>query len=255
MARTFGRPWLTQPSPHDDILINVEAFRGAIRKGNWKLIKIALLPGKTELFDLSEGPGRAEQRRGPVSRDCARFGSATISLRHGDEAERVDQSSTAFLGAQGKTILIPTSTSTTADCRTRSPGFRDDRDRCLGAAGGRPVLQSSTKRTSAVGSFAAFLARLKRRPLFLRKRAQSGPRALRFRSDLKLVHQTNQLPVGSPGRAGPEQFDQGALAVGCIRSSICVGCDRQIAGIGAVQNSFHVVSRFCQKLPARRAVG
>ena len=35
-----------QPSPHEDILINVEAFRGAIRKGNWKLVKIALLPGR-----------------------------------------------------------------------------------------------------------------------------------------------------------------------------------------------------------------
>ena len=29
-------------STHEDILINVEAFRGAIRKGNWKLVKIAL---------------------------------------------------------------------------------------------------------------------------------------------------------------------------------------------------------------------
>jgi arylsulfatase A-like enzyme len=35
----------------------VEAFRGAIRKGNWKFVKIALLPGKTELFDLSKDPG------------------------------------------------------------------------------------------------------------------------------------------------------------------------------------------------------
>jgi hypothetical protein len=40
-------------SPHEDVLINAEAFRGAIRKGNWKVVKIALLPGKTELFDLS----------------------------------------------------------------------------------------------------------------------------------------------------------------------------------------------------------
>jgi hypothetical protein len=32
-----------KPSPHEDILINVEAFRGAIRKGTWKLIKVALL--------------------------------------------------------------------------------------------------------------------------------------------------------------------------------------------------------------------
>ena len=49
-----------QPSPHDDILINVEAFRGAIRKDNWKLVKIALLPGKTELFDLSKDPGEQD---------------------------------------------------------------------------------------------------------------------------------------------------------------------------------------------------
>ncbi len=45
-----------KPSPHEDILINVEAVRGAIRKGNWKLVKIALLPGKTELFDLAKDP-------------------------------------------------------------------------------------------------------------------------------------------------------------------------------------------------------
>ena len=45
------------PSPHDDILINVEAFRGAVRKGDWKLIKIALLPGKTQLFNLARDPG------------------------------------------------------------------------------------------------------------------------------------------------------------------------------------------------------
>ena len=52
-------PTVTQgkPSPHEDILINVEAFRGSIRQGNWKLIKVATLPGKTELFDLAKDPG------------------------------------------------------------------------------------------------------------------------------------------------------------------------------------------------------
>ena len=52
-------PTVTQgkPSPHDDILINVEAVRGSIRQGNWKLIKIATLPGKTELYDLAKDPG------------------------------------------------------------------------------------------------------------------------------------------------------------------------------------------------------
>jgi hypothetical protein len=35
----------------------VEAFRGAVRRGDWKLVKLALLPGKTELFDLAKDPG------------------------------------------------------------------------------------------------------------------------------------------------------------------------------------------------------
>jgi hypothetical protein len=47
-----------KPSPHDDLLINVEAFRGAIIKGQWKLVKFALLPGKAELFDLKADPAR-----------------------------------------------------------------------------------------------------------------------------------------------------------------------------------------------------
>jgi hypothetical protein len=42
-----------KPSPHEDILINVEAFRGAVRKGDWKLIKVALLPGKKELYNIA----------------------------------------------------------------------------------------------------------------------------------------------------------------------------------------------------------
>jgi hypothetical protein len=46
-ARTFGRPLPEgQPSPNEDVLINMEAFRGAIRKGDWKLMMVALLPGK-----------------------------------------------------------------------------------------------------------------------------------------------------------------------------------------------------------------
>jgi hypothetical protein len=31
-------------SPNEDILIDVEAFRGAVREGDWKLMKVALLP-------------------------------------------------------------------------------------------------------------------------------------------------------------------------------------------------------------------
>lgn len=45
-----------KPSLNEDILVNVEAFRGVLRKGNWKLVKVALLPGKTELFELPTDP-------------------------------------------------------------------------------------------------------------------------------------------------------------------------------------------------------
>ncbi len=46
-----------EPSPHSDILINVEFHRGAVRKGKWKLVKHAALPSRVELFDLSTDPG------------------------------------------------------------------------------------------------------------------------------------------------------------------------------------------------------
>ena len=80
-----------QPSPHDDILVNVEAFRGAIIKGNWKLVKIALLPGKTELFDLAADPGEKNNvaaQNPDVVRDLE---SPPDRLRQAAEDERVDQ--------------------------------------------------------------------------------------------------------------------------------------------------------------------
>ena len=43
-------------SPHEDILINAEFHRGAIRRDRWKLVKTAALPSKTELYDLDTDP-------------------------------------------------------------------------------------------------------------------------------------------------------------------------------------------------------
>ena len=96
-----------QPSPHEDYLINVEAFRGAVRKGDWKLVKIALLPGKTELFDLSKDPGEqnnvADQFPEIVSDLEARL------VAYAGQAKRSEwiKAQSAFLGAQGKTIFDP----------------------------------------------------------------------------------------------------------------------------------------------------
>jgi arylsulfatase A-like enzyme len=43
-------------SPRDEIVYNIEPFRAALRKGNWKLVWKSLLPPKVELFDLAADP-------------------------------------------------------------------------------------------------------------------------------------------------------------------------------------------------------
>jgi arylsulfatase A-like enzyme len=96
-----------KPSPHDDVLINVEAFRGAIRKGNWKLVKVALLPGKTELFDLAADPGEttsvADQHPEIVKELEARLLAYAIEAK----PSLWMKAQLNFVGAQGKTILDP----------------------------------------------------------------------------------------------------------------------------------------------------
>ena len=96
-----------KPSPHDDILVNVEAFRGAIIKGKWKLVKIALLPGKTELFDLTADPGEkndvAEQNP-EVVRDLER---RLIAYAKEQKMSEWLKAQPDYLGAQGKTVFDP----------------------------------------------------------------------------------------------------------------------------------------------------
>jgi arylsulfatase A-like enzyme len=96
-----------KPSPHDDILVNVEAFRGAIIKGRWKLVKIALLPGKTELFDLTADPGEkndvAEQNP-EVVRDLE---SRLIAYAKEQKMSEWLKAQPDYLGAQGKTVFDP----------------------------------------------------------------------------------------------------------------------------------------------------
>ncbi|MBL0075852.1 MAG: sulfatase-like hydrolase/transferase [Rhodocyclaceae bacterium] len=45
------------PGPHSDILVNVEAYRGSIRQGKWKLVHTITWPQSTELFDLDADIG------------------------------------------------------------------------------------------------------------------------------------------------------------------------------------------------------
>ena len=45
-----------QPSPRTEIVYNVEPFRAAIRKGDWKLIWRTLLPAAVELYNIAQDP-------------------------------------------------------------------------------------------------------------------------------------------------------------------------------------------------------
>ncbi len=96
-----------EPSPHEDVLINVEAFRGAIRKGNWKLVKIALLPGKTELFDLSKDPGEEHNVADQNPDIVADLESRLLAYAKEKKPSEWIKAQPAFLGAQGKTIFDP----------------------------------------------------------------------------------------------------------------------------------------------------
>ena len=96
-----------KPSPNEDILINVESIRGAIRKGNWKLVKWATLPGKTELFDLAKDPAEktnvADQHPDIVKDLEARL----IAYAKEQKPSEWIKAQPAFVGAQGETVFDP----------------------------------------------------------------------------------------------------------------------------------------------------
>ncbi len=96
-----------KPSPHEDILINVELFRGAIRKGKWKLLKLAVLPGKTELFDVEKDPGEKDNvadRHPDVVKDLE--GRLLAYARQAKMSEWM-KAQVDFLGAQSETAFDP----------------------------------------------------------------------------------------------------------------------------------------------------
>jgi arylsulfatase A-like enzyme len=103
--------WLTlaegKPIAREDILINVEAFRGSVTKGKWKLVKLAALPGKTELFDLEADPGEKNnvaERNPEVVRDLE---ARLMAYAKEQKMSLWLKAQPDYLGAQGKTILDP----------------------------------------------------------------------------------------------------------------------------------------------------
>jgi arylsulfatase A-like enzyme len=96
-----------RPSPHEDYLVNVEAFRGAVRKGDWKLVKIALLPGRTELFDLAKDPGEKDNVADQFPEIVNDLSARLLTYAREQKPSLWIKAQPAFLGAQGKTILDP----------------------------------------------------------------------------------------------------------------------------------------------------
>jgi arylsulfatase A-like enzyme len=45
-----------QPSPRQEVVYNIESFRGGVRQGDWKLIWRTPLPSKLELFNIAQDP-------------------------------------------------------------------------------------------------------------------------------------------------------------------------------------------------------
>jgi arylsulfatase A-like enzyme len=82
-------------------------FRGALRRGKWKLIRVATLPGKTELFDVEADPGEttnlAEQHPDVVRDLEARL------LGYAKQAKMSEwlKSQVDYLGAQSETAFDP----------------------------------------------------------------------------------------------------------------------------------------------------
>ncbi|MEI7861176.1 MAG: sulfatase/phosphatase domain-containing protein, partial [Planctomycetota bacterium] len=99
-----------KPSPHEDILINVELFRGAIRKGNWKLIQIALLPGSIELYDVGNDPGETRSVATEHPEIVADLKARLLAYAQQQKMSEWLKCQVDYLGFQGKTVLTPEST-------------------------------------------------------------------------------------------------------------------------------------------------
>ena len=95
------------PSPNEDVLINVEAFRGAVRKGDWKLGKVALLPGKTELFNLAKDPGETTNVAEHNPKVVHDLETRLLAYAKQQKMSEWIKAQPAFVGAQGKTVLDP----------------------------------------------------------------------------------------------------------------------------------------------------
>ncbi len=94
-----------KPSPHDDLLVNVEVFRGAVRKGDWKLVEVALLPGKTELFNLRNDPGEKSDVSAQHPEIVQDLSARLLGYAKQQTPSLWIKAQPGFVGEQGKTVF------------------------------------------------------------------------------------------------------------------------------------------------------
>ncbi len=93
--------------PDDEVLINVEAFRGAIRVGDWKLVKVALLPGKTELYNLAADSGEATNVADAHPEIVGDLEARLLAYAREQKTSEWIKAQPAFVGHQGTTVFDP----------------------------------------------------------------------------------------------------------------------------------------------------
>ncbi len=96
-----------KPSPHEEILINVEAIRGAIRKGDWKLVRMATFPGKTELYNLAQDPGEKTNIAAVHPEIVRELDARLLDYAREMKPSEWIKAQPAFLGAQSATLFDP----------------------------------------------------------------------------------------------------------------------------------------------------
>ena len=100
-------------------MINVEAFRGAIRKGNWKLVKSLCFPARPSclIYRRTLASGNVADDFPEIAADLeARL---LVYAKEKKPSEWIKAQPT-FLGARGKTIFDPDSTSTMGVCHMKN---------------------------------------------------------------------------------------------------------------------------------------